>query len=315
MVDIKSLYAEAKKKLELEDPKSIAWVLPTGSMLLDRIIGIGGYPSGRIIEIYGAEHSGKTTLALHACKEAQKLGETFCFIDMECALDLEYCKSLGLQGEANKDWLHIHVETGERAFTTVEYFLNKGVKVFVIDSVATMISQSELSGDYGDANMGSQARMMSAGLKKLVGLISQRNAIVIFINQTRMKIGMVFGNPETTTGGSALKFYSSIRLQVAQGAKNLDVINEGELVGKTIRVKTVKNKVAPPLKECSFPLVWGRGIDTKSEIFDVALQEGVILKQSSFYSFGETKANGRNNFILAMDENAILKEVQLKWKK
>jgi recombination protein RecA len=315
-LDIKGIYEKTKVKAGLSDPKPVTWVLPTGSMLLDRITGVGGYPGGRIIEIFGPESGGKTTMAMHACVEAQRMGVPFAYIDVEQSLDPVYFKNMGLLGEPNVDWLHIVPDTGEAAFTALEQLLCQGVRFIVVDSVAAMIPKAELVGDYGEAQMGAQARLMSQGMRKITGIIGQTESIVIFINQIRMKIGIVYGNPETTTGGNALKFYASIRVSVRNG-KSEDILQDkdGNYIGKLAVCKTVKNKVAPPMRECSIPIVWGKGIDRDSELLDVAILEGVVVKSSSYFSYKDVKLNGRVNFLKAMPEikDEICEDLKRKW--
>lgn len=289
---VERLYFEAVKELGLEERDPIPFVIPTGSRLLDGALGVGGYPGGRIIEIYGPEASGKTTLAMHACVNAQKMGKTFAYIDMETTLDLEYFRSLGVQGERNVDWLHVCPEVGEDAIDLAKKWVDAGVGLIVIDSVATMVPRAEFEGDSGEAFMGLQARMMGQGLRTLVGRVHKKGTVLIFINQTRQKIGVVFGNPETTTGGNALKFYASVRLDIRQVG---DPINDkaGNQIGRASKVTVKKNKVAPPFKSVEVPIIWGRGIAPEYELFDVLLIEGIIGKKSSYYTHGNETMAGK----------------------
>lgn len=298
-IDIEGIYHQVKREVGIEDPAPVPYVIPTGSISLDKALKIGGYPAGRVTEIYGAEHSGKTTLAMHACVEAQKMGLPFGYIDNENTLDYSYFKTMGVKGEANKDWIHLTPETGEDTWRALEILLDKGVKLIVVDSVSAMTPEAELRGDFGEAQMGLQARMMSQGFRKTISKIAKQEVVVIFINQIRMKIGVMFGSPETTTGGQALKFYSSIRLDVRQVG---DAIEEnGEQIGKYSKVKVVKNKCSAPNGMALVPIVWGKGIDRASELFDEMLKKGVITKNGSFYCYKDTKVNGKANMIAYVD--------------
>lgn len=267
-------------------------VIPSGSILLDEALGVGGYPKGRIIEIFGPESSGKTTLALHAIAEAQKKGGIAAFIDAEHALDPVYAKNLGV----NIDELYVsQPDTGEQALEITEALVRSGgVDIIVVDSVAALTPQAEIDGDMGDAHVGLQARLMSQALRKLTGIISKSGACLIFINQIRMKIGVMFGNPETTTGGNALKFYSSVRLDV----RKVETINKGqdEAIGNLIRVKVVKNKVAPPFKKAEMEIFFGSGLSSVGSLIDCAVKFNLINKSGSWYSYKEEKiGQGRDN--------------------
>jgi recombination protein RecA len=290
--DVRGLYEKAVKEQGVVDRGPVPYVVSTGSVLLDRALVIGGLPGGRIVEIFGLEASGKTTLALHACVSAQRMGLPFGIVDMETALDVQYFRNLGVQGDPNVDWLCVSPETGEDAFSIIEAWLKGGVKVIVVDSVAVMTPQAELDGEMGEAFMGLQARMMGQGLRKVSNLVNKSGALLIFINQTRQKIGVQFGNPETTTGGNALKFYCSVRLHTIQVG---DPINgpDGEQIGKHTKVTVKKNKLAPPMKTAMVPIVWGRGVAREIELLDVLITEGVMSKSSSYFSYKDEKVNGK----------------------
>ena len=267
--------------------------IPSGSILLDEALGIGGYPKGRIIEIYGPESSGKTTLALHAIAEAQKRKGIAAFIDAEHALDPIYAKNLGV----NIDELWVsQPDTGEQALEIAESLVRSGaVDIIVVDSVAALTPQAEIEGDMGDSHMGLQARLMSQALRKLTGTISKSGTCLIFINQIRMKIGVMFGNPETTTGGNALKFYASVRLEVRK-IETITRNDEDDAIGNKVRVKVVKNKVAPPFRKVELEIMFGKGISASASLLDAALKYNLIEKSGSWYSYGtERIGQGRDN--------------------
>ena len=272
----------------------------TGSIGLDIALGIGGLPKGRIIEVYGPESSGKTTLALHVVAEEQKKGGICAFVDAEHALDPQYARKLGVNLD---DLLISQPDAGEQALEITETLVRSGaVSVVVVDSVAALTPKSELEGDMGDAQVGSQARLMSQAMRKLTGAISKSNCMVIFINQIRMKIGVMFGSPETTTGGNALKFYSSVRLDIRRiGA----IKDRDEVVGNTTRVKVVKNKVAPPFKQIEFDIMYGEGISKMGELVDLGVKAGVVEKSGSWFSYGDQRiGQGRENAKTFLSENA-----------
>lgn len=284
--------------------------IPSGSIVLDEALGIGGYPRGRIIEVFGHESTGKTTLALHAIAEAQKAGGLAAFIDAEHALDVNYAKRIGVA--TDELWLS-QPDSGEQALEIVETLVRTGsVDIIVVDSVAALTPKSEIDGDMGDSHVGLQARLMSQALRKLTGILSKSNTTIIFINQIRMKIGVLYGSPETTTGGNALKFYSSIRLEVRKG----DIIgkNAENVTGFKIRVKVVKNKVAPPFKKVEMDLLFSEGLSYIGGLLDVAISEEIIEKSGSWYSYMDEKiGQGRENSINFLKENKeILEEVDKK---
>ncbi len=283
----------------------------TGSISLDIALGIGGLPKGRIIEVYGPESSGKTTLALHVVAEEQKKGGVCAFVDAEHALDPTYAKKLGV----NLDELLIsQPDAGEQALEITETLVRSGaVSVVVVDSVAALTPKSELEGDMGDHQVGAQARLMSQAMRKLTGAISRSNCMVIFINQIRMKIGVMFGSPETTSGGNALKFYASVRLDIRRIGS---VKDRDEVVGNATRVKVVKNKVAPPFKQVEFDIMYGEGISKRGEMIDLGVKSGVVEKSGSWYSFGDERiGQGRENaknFLKDNPETALIIEDKIR---
>jgi recombination protein RecA len=281
----------------------------TGSISLDIALGVGGLPRGRIIEIYGPESSGKTTLALHAIAEAQRTGGICAFVDAEHALDVTYARKLGVRTD---DLLISQPDTGEQALEITETLVRSGaIDVLVVDSVAALVPRAELEGEMGDAHMGVQARLMSQALRKLTGTISKSSTIVIFINQIRMKIGVMFGNPETTTGGNALKFYASQRLDI----RRIGAIKDGEqVIGNRTRVKVVKNKVAPPFKEVEFDIMYGHGISREGDVLDLAATENIVEKSGAWFSFGgERIGQGREQAKTFLREHGeMLAEIEAK---
>ncbi len=284
-------------------------VISTGSISLDIALGVGGVPKGRIIEIYGPESSGKTTLSLHIVAEAQKKGGICGYIDAEHAMDVGYARKLGVRTD---DLLLSQPDTGEQALEIAEMLVRSGaIDVLVIDSVAALVPKAELEGEMGDAHMGVQARLMSQALRKLTGTISKSQTCVIFINQIRMKIGVMFGNPETTTGGNALKFYASQRLDI----RRIGAIKNGDaVIGNRTRVKVVKNKVAPPFKEVEFDIMYGSGISREGDLVDLGSQEDIIEKSGAWYSFkGERIGQGRENVKEYLREHPeVSREIEVK---
>jgi recombination protein RecA len=274
--------------------------IPSGSIILDEALGLGGYPRGRIIEVYGPESSGKTTLALHAIAEAQKMGGIAAFIDAEHALDPVYAKNLGVDTEGL--WVS-QPDNGEQALEIAEALVrSKAVDIIVVDSVAALTPKAEIEGDMGDSHVGLQARLMSQALRKLAGIISKSSTVLVFINQIRMKIGVMFGNPETTTGGNALKFYSSLRLEV----RRIETISKGtdDAIGNRVRVKVAKNKVAPPFRKVELEIMFGKGISASASLLDAALKYDLVQKSGSWYSYGEDRiGQGRENAKQFLEDN------------
>ena len=297
--------------MKLGDPAAQVAVetVPTGSLSLDLALGLGGVPKGRVIEVYGPESSGKTTVALHMIAEVQKRGGIAGFIDAEHALDPVYAKNIGV----DIDELYIsQPDSGDQALEITETMVRSGaMDIIVIDSVAALVPRQEIEGDMGDSHVGLQARLMSQALRKLTPVISKSNCVVIFINQLREKVGVMFGNPETTTGGRALKFYASVRMEVRR-AETLK--QGGEMVGNRVRVKIVKNKIAPPFKEAEFDIMFGKGISKEGDILDLAANIGIINKSGSWYAYGGDKiGQGRENAKLYLAGHPeIMDEIELK---
>ncbi|MCA0450409.1 MAG: recombinase RecA, partial [Proteobacteria bacterium] len=286
-----------------------AEVVSTGSLSLDIALGIGGLPKGRIVEIYGPESSGKTTLALHAIAEAQKAGGTCAFVDAEHALDPAYARKLGCDVD---NLLISQPDAGEQALEIADTLVRSGaLDVLVVDSVAALVPRAELEGEMGDSHMGLQARLMSQALRKLTGSIARSNCTVIFINQLRMKIGVMFGNPETTTGGNALKFYASVRMDI----RRIGAIKDGEdTTGARTRIKIVKNKVSPPFKEVEFDIMYGEGISKTGDLIDIAANEGIVEKAGAWYSYNNGKiGQGREQAKVFLKENpTVMEEIRQK---
>ena len=273
--------------------------IPTGSILIDEAIGVGGYPKGRIIEIFGPESSGKTTLALHAIAECQKLGGRAAFIDAEHAIDPLYAKKLGVD---INELILSQPDNGEQALEIVEMLADSGsINLIVVDSVAALVPQAELDGEMGDSSVGLQARLMSKAMRKIAGILNKKECAVIFINQLREKVGVMYGNPETTSGGRALKFYASVRIDI----RRTEAIKQGaDIIGNTCRVKIVKNKVSPPFKQCEIDIIYGQGISKEGEILDRAVELGLIKKAGSWFEYNGTKiAQGRDSAKAYLKEN------------
>ena len=292
-----------------EDTSMAIDVISTGSIGLDIAVGIGGLPKGRIIEVYGPESSGKTTVALHTVAEAQKQGGIAAFIDAEHALDPVYAKALGVDID---NLIISQPDTGEQALEIAEALIRSGaIDIIVVDSVAALVPRAEIEGDMGDSHVGLQARLMSQALRKLTGSIKKSNCVAIFINQLREKVGIMFGNPETTTGGRALKFYSSVRLDV----RKIDTIKQGDKVlGSRTRVKVVKNKVAPPFKQAEFDIMYGEGISKVGDLLDIASDIDIVKKSGAWYSYNDTKlGQGRENVKKFLQDNPdLIKEIDEK---
>ena len=298
-------YGDGGPELEVE-------AIPTGALALDAALGIGGVPRGRIIEIFGPESSGKTTVALHMIAEVQKAGGEAAFIDAEHALDPVYAKNLGVN---INDLLVSQPDDGEAALEVCEALVRSGaVEIVVVDSVAALVPKSEIEGDMGDSHVGLHARLMSQALRKLSGAISKSNCIVVFINQLREKVGIVYGNPEVTTGGRALKFYASVRIDVRKGEQIKDGTN---FIGNHVKCKIVKNKVAPPFKTAEFDIIFGKGISKESELVDLGVQFEIIEKSGSWFSYGGQRlAQGRDNVrVLLTEDKALAAEIEEKIRK
>ena len=319
-IDRKAALEAAMKQIEKEFGKGSVMrlgdnidrkveVIPTGSIALDKALGVGGYPKGRIIEIYGPESSGKTTFALHAIANAQKDGGYAAFIDAEHALDPVYAKNLGVDTE---NLILSQPDSGEQALEIAEALIKSGsVDIIVIDSVAALVPEAELNGEMGDNHVGLHARLMSQAMRKMSGLISKTNCVAIFINQIREKVGVMFGNPETTTGGRALKFFASVRMEIRKG----EAIKDGSnVLGNITNIKVVKNKVAPPFKSCQVEIIYGKGISKEGEIVDLATEYDIIHKSGAWFSYNGLKiGQGRENTKqYLLDHPEIMKEIEEK---
>jgi recombination protein RecA len=292
-----------------DEPVEKLEVIKTGSVTLDRALGVGGFPKGRVVEIYGPESSGKTTLAIHAVAEAQKKGGIAAIIDAEHAFDQFYAKNLGVDVD---NLLISQPDNGEQALEIADNLIRSGaIDILVIDSVAALTPKAEIEGEMGDNQMGLQARLMSKALRKLTGSISKANTCCIFINQLREKIGVMFGNPETTTGGNALKFYSSVRVDIRRSSA---IKNADKIIGNRTRVKVVKNKVAPPFQLAEFDIMYGEGISKIGEIIDLGVEMNIINKSGSWYSYGETKLGQGRDAVkdILKDNPELLEELEIK---
>jgi len=294
-------------RLGNDEPLPGVDAISTGAISLDVALGVGGVPRGRIVEIYGPESSGKTTLALHIVAEAMKSGGIAAFVDAEHALDIGYARKLGVKTD---DLLVSQPDTGEQALEIAETLVRSGaIDVLVVDSVAALVPKAEIEGDMGDSHMGLQARLMSQALRKLTGIISKSNCCVIFINQIRMKIGVMFGNPETTTGGNALKFYASVRMDI----RKIATLKQGDqIIGSRTRVKVVKNKVAPPFKEVEFDILYGEGISRTGDVLDMAVERNIVEKSGAWFSYGKERiGQGRENSRTWLKEHPeVLAEIE-----
>ncbi len=285
-------------------PKVDVNVIPSGSLLIDKALGVGGYPRGRIIEIFGPESSGKTTLALHAIAECQKLGGQAAFVDAEHAIDPNYARNLGVNID---DLILSQPDSGEQALSIVEMLANSDAfDMIVVDSVAALVPECELEGEMNDQTVGAQARLMSKALRKITAILNHHECTVIFINQLREKVGVMYGNPETTTGGRALKFYASVRIDI----RRTEAIKNGsDVIGNSVNVKIVKNKVAPPFKNCKVDIIYGKGISQTGEILDVGVELGVLTRVGSWYEYdGNRFANGRDNGKAYLEEHPDFKK-------